>query len=936
MDSPVQLLFLGTPHIERGGMPLRGFESRKALALLAFLVGEAPAVPRSRLADLFWSEQPEERARGNLRRVLHNLATVLPGTLLIDRQTVQFRSPAGCIVDLRDFSDLVTQGTRTALLSAAALYRGPFLEGLELDESPEAEIWLLQEREQWQQRIIALLAQLTALHRDAGEWAAGLQVVERLLTLDPWNEPAHRDKMRLLVIGNQHSAALAHYEVCRRLLAAELGLTPEVATTALYEEIRSGAHTEPEASLRGFLPRSPTALRGRDAELEQITKLLAEPHCRLLTLAGPGGIGKTHLALAALAELLPRFADGAWFVDLAPISDTILLAPTIARTLALQQHDGAMTLRDLTAALRDKQLLLCLDNFEQLLAAGQDVSALLAHAPNLKLLVTSRAALNLRGEQVVQVGPLRLPDIEQLRTQSLDRAAVLLASPAGALLVERASSAMPGFAVTEETALTLAEICARLEGLPLAIELAAPHLKLFSPQGLLARLEQRLPLLTLGQRDQPPRHSTLHATIAWSEQLLTTQAQLVFARLGVFVGGWALSEAEAVAGSDLTPPEIAVALMTLVDHNLIRQQWDERGEPRFGMFETIRDFALDRLAARDDLAEVRQRHLVAFRAVAEAAAPHLAGAAQTHWIARLTAEHENLRAALEWASQAGEAAELLRLAQSLRLFWLYSGHHREARRWLELGLAMPLPSAPATRALHAEALYGAGMFANWDDDPQAIIYFDRSIALFQTLDNRPMLAQVLYELGNAYASQADFAQAEAILQQSLAIARDLGDPFLAMHATARLGICAAFQQQLSHAQPLLETTLAWMRAQGDQQFSAVLAIHLGSVLAQQGELDRAETLFHQALNAVQTTRSRLPYPLIGIAGIALYREDQERAARLLGAIDALAIPLIPAARPLHQQLVMRLRSSMDAATFQHAWQAGQHMELAALLAYARA
>lgn len=935
MEGSVQMQFFGTPRIERAGAPLHGFESRKALALLGYLAARRVAVPRSQLVDLFWPQQPEERGRGNLRRVLHNLATLLPGCLATERQTVQVTSIPTCTIDLWAFDDLVAQDTHSALVAAAALYRGPLMEGLYLNDCPEVESWLTQEREHCQQRAIAVLEELIDQGCAQRDWTASLQAVDHLLTLDPWREAVHRDKMRVLAASGQRDAALMAYDACRRVLAEELGIEPEDETTTLYEQLRAGMlPVLPEAHAY-YVPTPPTSLLGRDEALAEIVRLVLQPHCRLLTLTGPGGIGKTHLALAVVAEVAPRFADGVFFVDLAPISDPALLVSTIARALSVQEGAPPITAHSLSAFLRDKQVLLCLDNFEQLLNAASAVSELVARSPRMKILVTSRAALNVRGEQVVPIDPLALPDPQRLRVHRAQAAATLMHSPAAALFIERAVNALPTFAATDENASVLAEICVCLEGLPLAIELAAPHLKVFSPEMMLVRLDQRLAFLTIGRRDQPPRHAAMRATVDWSYQLLDAVAQAVFARLAVFVGGWTLAEAEAVASGDgIAPQEVAGALLTLVDHSLVRQQHNERGEPRFGMLETLREYALEQLVANDGFVAASHQHLATFLSFAETAASELHGSAQSFWFAHLAVEHDNMRAALQWAHETGHPAYLLRLANALHLFWLYCGHQTEGRCWLERGLQMPSSLDPELTLLRAHAFYGAGLFAAWEDDPQAAALFDASVTLFHALGDPSMMAQVLYNLGSAYAFLAAYPQAEHALAQSLEIACALDDPFLRMHATARLGICASFQGDAERAQPLLEAGLAQIRRQGDRQFTVVLTMHLGKMCLQRGDLARAEALFGETLAEVQHVRRRVVYPLAGLAGVALQRGDMQRAARLIGAVAALNISLIPASRPWYNVLVAAVNDLMGNEAVRHAWMWGQQMSLEEAVAYA--
>jgi len=415
---------------------------------------------------------------------------------------------------------------------------------------------------------------------------------------------------------------------------------------------------------RTNLPTQPTALIGREKELDAIHDILGRASVRLLTLIGPGGIGKTRLALEAAAAALHDFAHGAYFVALAPIGDPTLVVATIAQTLGITERGSRPLLESLIDELRDHHLLLLLDNFEQVLEAAPQLAELLAGCPKLKLLVTSREVLHLYGEHEYAVPPLALPDRAQL--PPLDR---LRQYEAVRLFIERAQAAKADFAVTNESAPAVAEICYRLDGLPLAIELAA-RIKLFPPQALLARLDQRLALLTGGGRDRPARHQTIRGTIDWSYNLLDVAEQALFARLGVFVGGCTLEAATAVCNADgALPLDVTDGVASLIDKSLLRLKVGAGGEPRFLMLETIREYALERLAARGEGEALRDRHLRHYLALAEAAAPHMRGAEQIVWAERLELEHDNLRAALTWAHEhgAGDGSSTAGAEAELRL-----------------------------------------------------------------------------------------------------------------------------------------------------------------------------------------------------------------------------------------------------------------------------
>jgi predicted ATPase/class 3 adenylate cyclase len=629
---------------------------------------------------------------------------------------------------------------------------------------------------------------------------------------------------------------------------------------------------------RNNLPLQPTPLIGREKEVSEVCDLLGGDETRLLTLTGPGGTGKTRLALQAAADLLEDFPDGTFFAPLATLTEAELFLPAVAETLGVKETAEQPLDESLKDYLSERRLLLVLDNFEQVLEAATAVTELLVGAPGLKVLATSRAPLGLYGEHVYPVPPLTLPDLKSQR--SLER---LRQYEAVGLFLERARAVKPDFSITNESAPAVAEICVRLDGLPLAIELAAARITMLPPRAMLQRLTSRLKLLTGGARDLPKRQRTLRATIEWSFALLDEGEQLLFRRLAVFSGGRTLEAIEAICDAeDDLPVDTFEGVSSLVDKSLLRQEEGPGGEPRFVMLETVHEFASEKLGQRAEAEEIKRVHAQYFLTLAERAYPELKGANQLQWLERLETEHDNMRVALSWASERKEAELVLRLGGALWVFWSVRGYHSEGRRWLEGALAIDGRVSPEVRAM---ALAGAGALAEEQGElDRAQEACEEGLELLANEGREASEAKqnLLERLGWVACLREEYGQATELYEEGLAQSREMSDTWWIASLKESLASVSGFRGDSERATELYEESMDLFREQGDKQSLAINLNNLAMVVHSQGDLGRAARLTEEAV-ALQRelgTRGGVSMGLCNLGWIALLQEDLRKAADL--------------------------------------------------------
>jgi len=698
---------------------------------------------------------------------------------------------------------------------------------------------------------------------------------------------------------------------------------PAADTVISWERSNEDTPSRPETPTN--LSSIHTRLVGRDAEIAEVAKLIQDPAVRLLTLTGIGGTGKTTLARATARELLGQFPDGVFFIEMADVVDPELVLPSIAQPLGIRDDGGSVPLDALRSFLAGKQVLIVIDNFEQVIDAAPMLAELLASAPGLKLMVTSREVLRLSAETEFPVPSLGLPENGEVSSDDLRRAEAVV------LFAERARSAMPAFTLTEENISEVASICRRLDGLPLAIELAAARIKVLSPTAILQKLEHGLDLLTGGARDHPERQRTMRGAVSWSYSLLSENEKAVFRKLAVFAGGFRLVAAEAVCQTKkVGGTEMTDRITSLIDKSLLVRREVRGGEPRFRMLEVVRDLAVELLQAEGEERSARRRHAEYFVALGEAAEPHLQTADSREWLAQLEEDHDNIRAAMRW-TLADDHALAVRLAVSLRNFWLVHSHLREGFEWLRAAAA--LETVPE-QALQFKLLNGLGLAARFLGDlVTARSAYERGLAAGEAAGNLPGTALSNRGLGLVAMQQGDLAAARSYFDAGLAISRQIEDKYGIAMSLAFIGDLARTEGRFTDSiGPFTEAVGLFRELENKTATSDVLN-NLGAALVCLGEPGNAAPYFREALETAYALSNRITTScsLDGFSAIAVIEGDLEKAALLFGAADeirnTIGYEIEPAEAGFRDRFISQLRGEMPAEDIEPAWQKGRKISL---------
>ena len=945
----LEVRLLGTFEVHHSEKPIN-IASRPAQSLFAYLILNAgTAHRREKLAGMLWPDSLEETARDNLRHALWRLRKSLPSSkqpkaeyLITDDLSITFNASAEYWFDAAELEKLSETASADELIAVLSTYQGELLPGF-YDE------WVVLEREHLYSIFEHHMARLMSLLQNEKRWLDILEWGERWIKLGQKPEPAYRALMSAHAAKGDRSKVVATYERCVKSLR-EFGIEPSEQTRALYEKLKVGKgilETESSISLKEKgkespktnLPEPITSFIGREKEVQEITKLLGKN--RLVTLTGSGGVGKTRLAIQSSNKLLDKFKDGVWWIDLVGLSDPALVPQAVAKVVGVHEVLNQPLIETLVEELQTKQELLVLDNCEHLiLACAQLADRLLSGTKFLKILATSREALDILGESVWLVPSLALPGARDSITVE-----ILSKSESVHLFMERATVMQPQFTLTDQNADAVVQICRRLSGMPLAIELAAARVKMMTVDEIASRLDDRFSLLTSGNRAALPRQQTLRATIDWSHDLLSEAERVLFRRLAVFAGGFTLHAAESICShAELKRSAVLDLLGRLVDKSLVVVD-STGGKTRYRFLETIREYGCEKLKDTGEETLVRDHHLEFFMRLAVETEPHLYAPEQAEWFARTDAEIDNLRAALDWSITGTEENETrirngLQLVGILSWFW-EKGYRYEFSERLKNMLSHK--TAGMQTIARARALTAAG-FLHWGlgNFVEARPYLVEALEIARNHEDKLTLGWALVHLGTVLSALEEYDLAQSLLEECVAITKGFRNAGITVAGMALsfLGDIYVVRNNEVHAREVYEEGIKLLRETNNSNNLAYAVRRFGYLALKEADYKSANVLFRESLIRNQELGHQIGITaaIAGLAELAQAVGKFSRAAQLYGIIEGrlavLSLPLYITDQVEFNRGISALRARLDEKTYAEFWTKGKAMSLDEAIAFA--